>query len=76
MQIVPGIQTLPLSKPHDNEPWVGRNLHRVDDITSEHPGPIETPSLVNTPGASPPEDRILEGTSAPPGDGADDMDLF
>ena len=76
MQIVPGVQTLPLSRPPANEPWVGRRLQRIDDITSPHPGPIEVPSLVNTPGSSPPEDKIPEGASAPPGDSAGDMDLF
>lgn len=76
MQIVPGIQTLPISPPNANEPWVGRPLQRIDDITSPQPGPIEAPSLVNTPGSTPPADKIPEGTGVPLGDSAADMDVF
>ena len=76
IQRVPGIRLLPIGRPNNEEPWVGRRLGRIDNITPQHPGPIEVPSLVNTPGASPPEDRIAEGEGVPPGDSAADMDLF
>ena len=76
MQPVPGVRTLPIARPPANEPWVGRDIPGTRILTPQSPGPIEAPSLVNTPGSSPPEDKIPEGESLPPGDGADDMDIF
>ena len=76
MQPVPGILTPPFGVPGKDEPWVGRPIIGTDPHLPDHPGPIETPSLVNTPGSSPPEDKILEGEGVPPGDSTGDMDLF
>lgn len=76
MQPVPGIVTPPFGIPRRDEPWVGRLIIGTDPTLPEHPGPRETPSLVNTPGSSPPEDKILEGEGVPPGDSGSAMDLF
>lgn len=76
IQPVPGVDTLPFDIPPIDEPWPGRSIPGTSMVTPEQPGPIEVPSLVNTPGSSPPEEKIPEGKAAPPGDGADGMDIF
>ena len=55
----------PLGEPEPTEPNVGQPLPGDTFETTPEPVPSKTPSLVNTPGASPAEDKIPEGTGIP-----------